>query len=425
MRPGADAAVSQWLDWLETLHPAEIELGLERTAAVADRLGLRDAAVPIITVAGTNGKGSVCAFLEAILAAAGWRVGLYTSPHLERFHERVRAAGNEIDDTALRASLAAVDAAREETPLTFFEFTTLAAVQHFRATDVDVMVLETGLGGRLDATNVFAADVAVISSIGVDHAEWLGTDRNDIAREKAGIARAGRPLVVAEADLPTAWDDIVAATAAAEIRQGRDYSAQLEAGGETWCWRQRNHVRHGLPMPVLAGGYQLANAAAAVTALTALRGVPPEPAALAAGLRWAHVPARFEILPGSVETILDVGHNPQAAAALARSLRERGGAGRTLGLIGVQADKDVEGIVAALADVFDAWYCVTLPPPRGRDAASLAAHVRAAIAPDVAVQAYDEPVMAAEAVRAAAAVGDRVVVTGSFSTVARMRGHFL
>jgi dihydrofolate synthase / folylpolyglutamate synthase len=429
MRPEADAAVEQWLGWLETLHPAEIEFGLERTAAVADRLGLHDSTVPIITVAGTNGKGSVCAFLEAILAAAGWRVGRYTSPHLERYHERVRAAGEEIDDVALRASFAAVDEARGEIPLTFFEFGTLAAVQHFRTTGVDVMVLETGLGGRLDATNVFAADVAVVTSIGVDHAEWLGTERNGIAREKAGIARAGRPLVVAEPDLPSAWDEIVAATAAAEIRQGRDYSAHLEADGETWCWRQRNHVRAGLPLPALAGGYQIANAATAVTALTALRGVPPDPAALAAGLRWAHVPGRFEVLSmgadTSVEAILDVGHNPQAAAMLAQSLRERAVTGRTLGLIGVQADKDIDGIVTALADVIDAWYCLALPPPRGRDAGSLAARVRAGVGADVVVHECDNPQVAANVVRGAAASGDRVVVTGSFSTVARMRGHFL
>lgn len=425
MRPQPDAAIDEWLDWLATLHPHEIELGLERTADVAARLGLLESAAPVITVAGTNGKGSVCAFLEAMLAVSGCRVGLYTSPHLVRYHERVRIAGREIDDVGLRTSLTRVDDARGDIPLTFFEFGTLAALERFRAAAVDVIVLETGLGGRLDATNVIDADVAVITSIGVDHAEWLGSDRRAVAYEKAGIARRGRPLVMADPDPPAGWAEIVARTGALETRRERDYGHAWCRDGAEWSWWMGGRSLEALPPPALAGGYQVDNAATALAALHVPGAPAPSDAGIRAGLRRARVPGRFEVMPGDVEIILDVGHNPQAAATLARSLAERPPAGRTLCVIAVYADKDVAGIVAALGGLVDEWFCAPLPAPRGLAAALLAGHIADQVTTGSPAWCCTSPEAALERARAVAAAGDRIVVTGSFATVARTRGHFL
>lgn len=437
MQPSVATPVDEWLDWLNTLHPAEIDLGLERTAHIAERMGLLQDPPPIITVAGTNGKGSVCAFAEALLLAQGHRVGLYTSPHLDRYNERVRVAGGDIDDATLLAGFSSVEAARADTPLTFFEFGTLAAMACFRACGVDVIVLETGLGGRLDATNVFAADVAVVTSIGLDHAEWLGTDRDAIAREKAGIARANHPLIMADPDPPPAWAEIVEATGAHELRHGRDYTLDADPGerdgeghgcADTWHWSMGPHDHPRLPRPALVGGYQLANAAAALAAVTALQGTPPGRDVVEAGLTSAHVAGRFEIfhLPGmpEVEVILDVGHNPQAAATLAQGLKDRPCRGRTLALFGMYGDKDAGGVIAALDACVDVWFCATLPPPRGLSATDLAS--RSGLAADQRLcRCCADPVAALSCASAEAVAGDRLVIGGSFATVAQVRRHFL
>jgi dihydrofolate synthase/folylpolyglutamate synthase len=406
-----------WLAWLEQLHPSAMELGLDRIGRVAARLGVDAPQVPVITVAGTNGKGSVCALAEAILGAGGYRVGCYTSPHLARFNERVRVAGEQVSDARLCTAFSAVDAARGDTRLTFFEFTTLGALAVFRALQVDVLVLEVGLGGRLDATNVVAPDAAVVTSIGVDHAEWLGADRDAIAHEKAGIARRGRPLVSGSTDAPAGLE--AAAQASGADLRTRPADFDEEAHTDDWDWHGAGHAYSGLPRPAVMAGYQLENAATALMALAAA-GCLPSQKAVATGLRAAHVPGRLERWSGAdPETLLDVAHNPDAAAALAQTLAARPAAGRTLAVLGMYHDKDVAGVVAALTEAVDTWVAVGLPPPRGRTANGLAAAMAAA---DVmpAAEAPD-PQSGWRLACARASPGDRIVVLGSFATVAHIK----
>ena len=354
------ATLDEWLARIERLHPSAVDLGLERTARVARRLGLERPSVPVFTVAGTNGKGSVCALLEAVLHAAGYRVGRYTSPHLVRYNERVRVGGIEAPDAELCAAFRTVEAARGDTSLTFFEFGTLAALAHFRAQGADVLVLEVGLGGRLDATNVVDADVAVVTSVALDHADWLGDDIDGIAREKAGIARAGRPLVCGTSGPPSGLLARAEEVGAALWLRGRDFDGVRASGADTWDWHDRRHARAGLPLPALAGGYQVDNAVTALAALAA-GGLLPDDASIARGLRAVRVQGRFEChVVDGVEVILDVAHNPAAAAVLAGALRERPGQGRTLAVLGMYRDKDAAGVATALAPVVTAWYAAGL-----------------------------------------------------------------
>ncbi len=428
MQPQASDGVAQWLAWLETLNPREIDLGLERVGLVAARLGLLDLGVPVITVAGTNGKGSVCAMLEAVIRAEGAYPGVYTSPHLYRYHERVRIGGREVDDETLLAGLREVERVRADIPLTFFEYTTLAALNCLRNAGANPVILETGLGGRLDATNVIDSSVAVITSIGVDHVEWLGTDRAGIAREKAGIARAGRPLIVGETDLPANWPDTVQASGAREIRRGRDFDFRIERGGGQWRFEYGDWGHGRLPLPTLAGEWQVGNAATAIATLTALRGNLPTHNALATGLCNVNIPGRLERIvcrDRELDVFLDVGHNPQAASALARALAAAGEAGRTHCIIGMYQDKDVAGVVAALAPVVDDWFCATLPPPRGLTGAALAQEVAATAERADRARDCDSLNAALANALAQATPGDRLLITGSFATVAQLRGHFL
>ncbi|MEX1082488.1 MAG: bifunctional tetrahydrofolate synthase/dihydrofolate synthase [Halofilum sp. (in: g-proteobacteria)] len=417
-------ALADWLEWLEGLHPQEIDLGLERVGHVAAALGVATPAARVVTVAGTNGKGSVCQLVAAMLGAAGHRVGLYTSPHLSRFNERIRVDGRDADDATLLAAFRRVEHARGATSLTFFEFTTLAALDVFAHARVDVIVLEVGLGGRLDATNVVDSDVAVVTSIGIDHAEWLGTDRAAIAREKAGIARADRPLIVGEAPPAPGLLEAADEVGARVRRVGHDFA--YAADGEGWHWWQDAHAPVALPLPGAGGGYQLANAATAVAAVAAL-GLDPAAPGIAAGLREARVPGRFEILRseapgGTVEMVLDVAHNPAAASMLAQQLARPTG-GRTLAVLGMYADKDIEAVVAELAPVVDAWFVASLPSPRG------AAHERlsqaiGAIGGVIEASGAD-PATAFLSARAAVRPGDRIVVAGSFATVGPVRALLL
>jgi len=412
------ADLAAWLDWLERLHPTEVDLGLERVGRVARRMGLDALGARVITVAGTNGKGSVCAFLDAMLRADGRRVGLYTSPHLARFNERIRIDGREIGAAELVAAFERVESARGHTSLTFFEFGTLAALAAFARSGADVMVLEVGLGGRLDATNVVDADVAVVTSVALDHAEWLGDDLDGIAREKVGVARAGRPLVLGEA-APTAGLLRAAADSGARlVRAGADFDWTV--GRAAWDYRSRDRALEGLPLPALEGGYQVRNAAAALAALESLRLVPPT-TAIGAGLRDAQVPGRFEVFGGGVETILDVAHNPAAATVLRRTLEARARARRTHLVLGMYGDKDVAGVVAALAPAVDAWHVTALPPPRGADATRLAGVVLGQGGRVVSETA--DPGAAYAAALDDAAPGDRIVVAGSFATVGSVRAR--
>jgi dihydrofolate synthase/folylpolyglutamate synthase len=417
------AGLAGWLEWIERLHPVAIDPGLERTAAVARAMELDRPGVPVITVAGTNGKGSVCALLESILAAAGYRVGLYTSPHFVRFNERVRVGGAEAGDGDLCAAFEAVDRARGETTLSYFEFATLASLAHFRARSVDFLVLEVGLGGRLDATNIIDADVAVVTSIGLDHTEWLGSDIDGIAREKAGIARADRPLVCGMTAPPEGLRARSREIGSHLYWRGAGFDVGAAEAPSCWAWSGLGETRSPLPEPALTGGYQRDNAALALAALAALGRLPAAPA-IAEGLRGAMVRGRFECHDANgVEVVLDVAHNPAAAAALAATLAERPCRGRTLAVLGMYRDKAVDEVIDALRMSVDHWYPVGLPQPRG-----LAGDEMAAVLCGLGLDTADteaEPVAGYRAALAMAEPGDRVVVLGSFATVAPVSGLFL
>ncbi len=422
--------LAEWLALHESVHPQTIDMGLERVARVARELGVHEAACPVITVGGTNGKGSVAAHLEALLAARGARVGLFTSPHLVRYNERIRIEGAEVDDATLIAAFERIEAARADTTLTFFEYNTLAALLVFAARAVDVAVLEVGLGGRLDAANLLDADAAVLASVGFDHREWLGDTLAAIGREKAGIFRAGRPAVLGTAAMPETVYAAIAALGAHAVVAERDFSWRV--GPASWDYTGLALRLTGLPPPALAGQIQYRNAATALAALEALAASPHlKPAAAAAlrrlapadlantalGLRRVHLPGRFQVIPGAVEWILDIAHNPPAAEVLAAQLRarplEQPGA-RTLAVIGVLKDKDAGAIAAALAGVVDHWIVCALPGPRGGSAAELAQRLRL---PPARSELAASVTAGCERARAAARPGDRVLVCGSLHTV--------
>ncbi|MDO9009221.1 MAG: bifunctional tetrahydrofolate synthase/dihydrofolate synthase [Thiobacillus sp.] len=414
------SSLADWLARLEQLHPSAIELGLDRVSRIKAALGLAPT-FPLILVGGTNGKGSTCAYLEAILGAAGYKTGLYTSPHLLRYNERVRIAGKEASDAELVAAFERIDAARADTSLTYFEFGTLGAMLQFIDAGVDVAILEVGLGGRLDAVNAFDADVAVVTSVDLDHMDYLGDTRDKIGFEKAGIYRAARPAICADLNPPASLLDH-ARTIGADLRCiERDFSALRE--GDRWSYRSPSATLNNLPLPAMAGAYQLRNAAGALAALDALqRRLPVSAAAIQAGLAAAQVPGRFQRIARAPDVILDVAHNPEAARALAATLREQPVAGRTLGVVGMLADKDAAGVFAALAGEIDAWWVCTPDSPRARDAAALAAELQPhangapiSIQPDVK--------LALAAARSAAREGDRILAFGSFYTVAAVLNH--
>jgi dihydrofolate synthase/folylpolyglutamate synthase len=409
-------SLAAWLAYLETLHPKAISLGLERVRTVHDRLALAPAC-PVVTVTGTNGKGSTSAFLERMLSAGGYRVGLYTSPHLLRYNERVRIAGAEATDAELTAAFAAVETVRQDIPLTYFEFGTLAALWLFARVQTDALVLEVGLGGRLDAVNIVDADVAVVTTIAIDHTDYLGLTREDIGREKAGIFRTGRVAVCADPDPPTALVDHARAIGAVLLRIGVDFG--FVAGEMQWRYFGPGGARHGLPYPALRGVYQLANAAAALTALDALRAhLPVDMGAVRDALVSIELPGRFQVLPGRPVTVLDVAHNVQAARALADTVAAMGFHPQTLAVFGIMADKDVDAVIAALKPRVDQWLVATLPPPRGATAMLLRQRLeQAGIAPD-AIRTFDDAGAAYRAAREIAAEADRIIVFGSFLTVA-------
>lgn len=410
------AGLDAWLQHLEALRPEHIELGLGRTRRVAEAAGLLSPDSVVITVAGTNGKGSVCAMLDSILRAAGYRVGLYTSPHLLHFQERIRLDGANIGDDALCAAFAAIESARGETPLTYFEFTTLAAMAAFRSAGVEVVILEVGLGGRLDAVNVFDADCALVTSVDLDHQDWLGDSREAIGREKAGIYRAGRPAICADPHPPQSLLQQAAELGADLWLAGRDYT--LEADRQQWSYRGRDWQRAGLPWPALRGSYQLANAGAALAVLEALgTRLPVAMGDIRHGLLEVQWPGRFQIIPGRPVVILDVAHNPHGARALRAALENQGFFENTWAVVGMLADKDSGGVFKALEGVVTQWAVCGLSGPRGLDAEALAMRLQASGSP-AAAQPYATPEAAFRAVYGAAGENDRIVVLGSFLTVA-------
>jgi dihydrofolate synthase / folylpolyglutamate synthase len=391
-------------------------MGLERVADVRSRMDA-PLACPVVTVTGTNGKGSTCALLESMLAAASYRTGLYTSPHLLSYNERVRIGGAPAADEALLAAFNAVEDARGEVPLTYFEYGTLAALWLFARASLEAVVLEVGLGGRLDAVNVVDADVAVVTSIDLDHMDYLGPTREDIGREKAGIFRAGRPVVCGEPDPPPTLLAHAHALGAPLSRIGRDYG--YVSGEGQWSYWGPGGGRHGLPTPALRGAIQLANAATAITALDLLGDrLRVSAGALRTGLVSVKLAGRFQVLAGRPTIVLDVAHNPHAARVLAATLGTMGFHPRTTAVFGMLADKDVDGVVAATMSRFDRWHVATLPGPRGADADALrAALVRAGVSVRD-IHNHGDVASAYRAARSEAGEADRIVVFGSFLTVA-------
>ena len=405
--------LQQWLDYIERLHPQNIALGLDRVEKVRAALGISPA-FPVITVGGTNGKGSVCAMLEAILHLAGYRVGCYTSPHFMRYNERVRIARAEAADADLLRAFEAVERARGEAQLTYFEFGTLAALWLFAEAKVEAAVLEVGLGGRLDAVNAFDADCAVITSVDIDHVEYLGGDRESIGREKAGIFRAGRPAVCGDADPPASLVRHAQEVGAQLLRIGTDFGATRQ--GTQWQYWGPRGKRGALPYPALRGAPQLGNAAVAITALECLRErLPVSVNDVRAGLLQADNPGRFQVMPGRPVVILDVAHNPHAARSLAASLRAMGGTGRTFAVFAMLKDKDIAGVVDALKSSVAHWFIAGLDGPRGAGAADVQGVLAAAgigavtSCADVAAAYTQACDMATE--------NDRIAVFGSFFTV--------
>jgi len=405
--------LSEWLDYIERQHPQSIAMGLERVREVATRLGLGAPARRTIVVGGTNGKGSTVAFIEAIGRAAGWKVGAYTSPHLLAYNERVRIDGQDADDASLVTAFAAVEAARGDTALTYFEYGTLAALWLFGRATLDLAVLEVGLGGRLDAVNLVDADVSIITTVDIDHTEWLGADREAIGTEKAGIIRGWKPVVLGEIDPPSSVLRRAYLLGANAIRYGSDYFCE-PIDGELWRWRDVS-VRLELPMPALRAPVQLANAGAAIAALRALR-TPIPRGAWAEGIARAGVAGRLQSIDvDGVEVVLDVGHNPQAARALAAWLKARRGGGTTRAVYAALSDKDSVGVVEALAGHIDHWHLAGLAGPRGQDAAALAQRLAGTAA--AAGARADAVAVALRQALAQSRAGDRVLVFGSFHTV--------
>lgn len=412
----APATLSDWLSYLERLHPKSIELGLDRVNRVRLRMGLTPD-FPVITVGGTNGKGSTCSMLERILSEAGYRVGCYTSPHLLRYNERVRISGQEVDDDRLCAAFAQVEAARGDIPLTYFEFGTLAAIWHFTEADVDAAILEIGLGGRLDAVNAFDPDCAVITSIDLDHLDYLGNTRESIGFEKAGIYRSGIPALCGDPAPPQSVPDS-ALRIAADYRQiGVDFGYEVGEGG--WSFWNREVRIENLPLPALSGSFQLGNAACAVGALLVMREVlPVSVEQMRAGLSSVSLPGRFQMLATKPQIILDVAHNPHAARGLAGNLRQTAQPqGRTLAVFAMLADKDIAGVLHAVASEIDEWFLAGIDNVRGTSADQLQQTVREHI-PGARVAACDSLAAALQLACRSAGENDRIIVFGSFYTVA-------
>jgi dihydrofolate synthase/folylpolyglutamate synthase len=408
--------LADWLRYLETLHPKAIALGLDRVRTVYDRLAIVPAC-PVFTVAGTNGKGSTSVFIERMLAAAGYRAGLYTSPHLLRYNERVRIAGRESGDQELVQAFEAIEAVRHDVPLTYFEFGTLAALWLFARARLDALVLEVGLGGRLDAVNVVDADIAVVTTIALDHVDYLGATREDIGREKAGIFRPGRTAVCEDPNPPASLVEHARAIGAPLLRRGMDFDVRIE--DKQWRYSGPSGAKYSLPHPALRGRHQIANAAAALTAIERLRErLPVGMGAIRDALVGIELPGRLQVLPGRPVIVLDVAHNPEAVSVLSENLGAMRFHPRTIAVFAIMSDKDIDGVVAAVRARVERWLIATLPPPRGAAAEQLRQRLeQAGVAPN-AIESFDTPAAAYAAARGMATEADRIIVFGSFLTVA-------
>ncbi|MGB5440916.1 MAG: bifunctional tetrahydrofolate synthase/dihydrofolate synthase [Gammaproteobacteria bacterium] len=408
--------LADWLGWQEDLHPKKIDLGLERVAMVAGRLGILQLEQTVITVAGTNGKGSSVALLESILSAGGYRVGTYTSPHLFRYNERIRMNGHEVDDGALCDAFAAVDEARGTSSLSYFEFGTLAALQLFSQAPLDIVVLEVGLGGRLDAVNIIDASVALVTSIDIDHCAWLGTDRESIGAEKAGVFRSNRPAICSDPAPPASVEKHALQIGADWYCLGQAYDYEEAAGG--WIWRGAGRTLEALPYPSLPGKHQLNNAAGVLMVLELLAGQHPVTrAAIEQGLQSVSLPGRCQVVAGLVEQIFDVAHNTDSASRLLQVLEDRPCSGSTRLVLGMLDDKQAGEFASCLAPAVDHWYLAGLDSERGLSARALLEQVENAGIRGEKRNFQDVHSAWRQAHRDSAA-GDRIVVCGSFLTVA-------
>ena len=414
--------LDDWLAHCEQLHPKTIDMGLDRVRAVAERMGLRFDC-PVFTVAGTNGKGSTCAMLEAILTQAGFRTGLFTSPHLVRFEERCRIRGQNVHAADLIAAFARVESARAEISLTYFEFTTLAILDTLARAGLDAVILEVGLGGRLDAVNIIDTDCAIITSIDIDHAELLGDTREKIGFEKAGILRTGRPAIVSDPVPPQSVIDRATEIGADLWLLGRDFN--YSGDKQQWAWAGRGRRYAGLAYPALRGANQLINASGVLAALTAMRQqLPVTTQAVRNGLALVDLPGRFQVVPGQPALVLDVAHNPHSVAALALNLDAMGFYPTTHAVFGAMADKDLTPMLHRMDPLVDRWYFADLPTPRAASGAALQAAWQAVTKRTDAVSAvFSTPLDALHAAAAKAQAADRIVVFGSFYTVGGVLEH--
>ena len=410
--------LADWLARCERLHPKEIDMTLARVRLVKERLGI-EFTVPVIAVAGTNGKGSTCAMLEAIALQAGYRVGLYSKPHLVHFEERCRVNGRMIDGAALLPHFEAVERARGDTSLTYFEFTLLAIARLLAETPLDLVILEVGMGGRLDAVNAFDADCAIITSIDIDHAEYLGPDRETIASEKAGIMRAGHPVIVSDPMAPQSLRTQAREKGAELWLFGRDFN--FSGDKQQWSWTGRHKRFNALAYPALRGANQLLNAAGVLAAFEALRDrLPISAQAVRNGFALVELPGRFQVVAGQPTLVLDVAHNPHAVAALAQNLDQMGFFPRTHAVFGVMADKDIAAILTRMAPIVDHWHFTELPLPRAAhagDLATLYASLALTGPGPGTIATHAQPRAALDAALEAADPADRIVVFGSFLTV--------
>ena len=414
--------LQEWLTHCERLHPQNIDMGLERVAAVAKKMGLRFGC-PVITVAGTNGKGSTCAMLECILREAGYRTGMFTSPHLVFFEERCKLNGQAASASVLTQHFAKVEAMRGDISLTYFEFTALAIFSCLASASLDVVILEVGLGGRLDAVNVIDTDCAIITSIDLDHTEWLGNDRESIGREKAGIMRGGKPVIISDPHPPASLAQHAATVGAMVWQSGSDF--HFSGDQQQWRWYGEGRTWAGLAYPALRGVNQLVNAAGVLAALHAMKDhLPVTAQAIRLGLSRVEWSGRFQMLPGQPAVVLDVAHNPHSVAALAHNLDAMGYFAVTRAVMGAMADKDLQAMVQRLQPLVEHWYFCDLPSPRAATAKQLQSLWQAG-APRLgqSAQTFADPVVATAQAMADADPTDRILVFGSFLTVGGVLQH--
>jgi dihydrofolate synthase/folylpolyglutamate synthase len=415
LSPGT-GSLDDWLSWQEKLHFTAIELGLDRCRKVADAMRLLPPSYFVISIAGTNGKGSCAVLLDSILRKAGYRTGLYTSPHLVRYNERIRLNGAEASDAELCGSFARINNARESITLTYFEFGTLAAMDIFQRNNVDIAIMEVGMGGRLDAVNMLDANVSLISTIDIDHEKWLGNDRETMGREKAGIFRSMRPAVCADPDPPRSVIETADLVGANLVRSGHDFHHEILDGN--WSWRSGVSQYQKLPVPGNLD-YQVGNASGVLMVIQAISAYfPVDQENVVSAMHNFRMPGRFQIVPGEVPLILDVAHNRQSAAALAENLGRIPVSGRSILVLGMLKDKNHSAFMQAMLPHIDTWYLSSLDDARGAGAEELSAVLKS-IKQDLNVMVFEDLEQALMSARENARSGDRLIVTGSFVTVGK------